>query len=89
MNGTFPITKGSTEGIADMNEPAKFQLKTQVEHLAAEAFHQHLISGYGDGEYPDEYQIVIDGKPRHFPLDYAKSFLLQLVERGKLTALIR
>ena len=76
-----------------MNEPAKFQLKTQlksqVEQLAAQAFHQHLISGYGDGEYPGEYQIVINGKPRHFPLEYAKSFLLELVERGKLSALLR
>ncbi|NJO77856.1 MAG: hypothetical protein HC827_04555 [Cyanobacteria bacterium RM1_2_2] len=72
-----------------MNEPAKIQLKSQVEQLAAEAFHQHLISGYGDGEYPGEYQIAINGKPRHFPLEYAKSFLLKLVERGKLTALMR
>lgn len=72
-----------------MNYSAKIQLKTEVEQLAAEAFHQHLISGYGDGEYPGEYQIVLNGKPRHFPLEYAKSFLLQLVERHKLTALIR
>lgn len=72
-----------------MNDPAKMQIKTQVEQLAAEAFHQHLISGYGDGEYPEEYQIVLNGKPRHFPLEYAKSFLRQLVERNKLTALIR
>lgn len=72
-----------------MSNPAKFQLKTQVEQLATEAFHQHLISGYGDGEYPDEYQIVISGKPRHFPLEYAKSFLLELVEHNRLMALIR
>jgi hypothetical protein len=55
-------------------------LRTEVEKLAAEAFHQHLISGYGDGESPDEYQIVIQGKPRHYSLEYAHSLLTNLVE---------
>jgi hypothetical protein len=56
------------------------QLRAEVEKLAAEAFHQHLISGYGDGELPDEYQIVIQGKPRHYSLEYAHSLLANLVE---------
>jgi hypothetical protein len=55
------------------------QLKDEVEKLAAEAFQQHLISGYGDGEYPDEYQLVIDGKPRHYPLPDAHSLLADLI----------
>lgn len=55
------------------------QLKQEVTALAATAFHQHLISGYGDGESPGEYQIVIQGKPRHFSLEYAHDFLEQLL----------
>lgn len=54
-------------------------LKKQVHRLAEEAFQRNLISGYGDGEYQDEYQIVIDGKPRHFPLSYACNFLKELI----------
>lgn len=64
-----------------MYRTANIQLKTEVEKLAEQAFHQHLISGYGDGEYPDEYQIVIQGKPKHFPLEYARSFLARLVRQ--------
>lgn len=66
---------------------AKIQLKNEVEQLAAEAFHRHLISGYGDGEYPDEYQIVMQGKPKHFPLEYARSFLARLVRQNQVALL--
>lgn len=62
-----------------MNSTADPELKREVERLAEEAFHQHLISGYGDGERPNEYQIVYEGKPRHFPLEYTYSFLTQLL----------
>ena len=46
----------------------KAELKNQIEKLAEEAFHRHLISGYGNGESANEYQIVYEGKPRHFSL---------------------
>jgi hypothetical protein len=72
-----------------MVSTAHSQLKVEVEQLAAQAFYQHLISGYGNGENPDEYQIVIDGKPRHFPLEYARTFLLQLVAAERTAALLR
>ncbi len=73
-----------------MNVLVKSRLKEEVETLAAEAFHQHLISGYGDGEYPDEYQIVIQGRPKHFTLEYARSFLANLIEHSSFgTGLIR
>jgi len=52
--------------------------KKEVERLAREAFHRRLISGYGDGEYPDCYQIVYKGKPRNFSLSYAYWFLHSL-----------
>lgn len=54
-------------------------LKEQVHQLAEEAFQRKLISGYGDGEYRDGYQIVLDGKPRHFSLRYAHEFLKKLM----------
>jgi hypothetical protein len=54
-------------------------LRSQVYALADEAFHQHLISGYGDGEYADQYQIVYQGKPRHLRLDQAQAFLSILI----------
>jgi hypothetical protein len=57
-------------------------LREEVHHLAEDAFHRHLISGYGDGENPDEYQIVYKGKPRHLPLDRARSFLIDLIEHS-------
>lgn len=62
-----------------MNSSLNRELREQVNLLAEEAFHQHLISGYGDGEHPDEYQIVYQGKPRHFPLERAQSFLTSLL----------
>ncbi len=55
-------------------------LREEVHALAEEAFHLHLISGYGDGEYDGEYQIVYKGKPRHLPLDRAKAFLVNLIQ---------
>jgi hypothetical protein len=55
-------------------------LRAEVHALAEEAFHLHLISGYGDGEYEGEYQIVYKGKPRHLPLERAKAFLTHLMQ---------
>jgi hypothetical protein len=59
----------------------KAGLRNQVEKLAEEAFHRKLISGYGDGQYSDEYQIVFKGKPRHLPLGRARSFLGNLIKK--------
>jgi len=58
----------------------KAGLKDEVEKLAEEAFHLKLISGYGDGPDESEYQIVFKGKPRHLPLEQAKSFLAHLLK---------
>lgn len=55
-------------------------LREEVHALAEEAFHLHLISGYGDGEYEGEYQIVYKGKPRHLPLERARIFLVNLMQ---------
>jgi hypothetical protein len=57
----------------------KADLKKEVQDLAEEAFHRKLISGYGDGPDSNEYQIVFQGKPRHLPLEYARSFLSDLL----------
>jgi hypothetical protein len=62
----------------DMNT-TKTQLRGEVRKLAEEAFHLKLISGYGDGQYSDEYQIVYNGKPKHFPLERARLFLRNLM----------
>lgn len=62
-----------------MNE-IKADLREEVRQLAEEAFHQKLISGHGDGPNKNEYQIVIKGKPRHFSLEEAYSFLENLVK---------
>ncbi|MBW4631580.1 MAG: hypothetical protein KME30_06680 [Iphinoe sp. HA4291-MV1] len=59
-------------------------LRKEVQHLAEEAFHRKLISGYGDGPDTHEYQIVFQGKPRHFPLEHARSFLCDLLFDSKL-----
>lgn len=56
-------------------------LRNEVHKLAEEAFHRNLISGYGDGEYGDEYQIVVQGKPRHLPLTHARLFLSNLIRQ--------
>lgn len=55
-------------------------VKSEIERLAEQAFHQRLISGYGDGEFPEQYQIVYQGKPRHFPLIHAYLFLDMLLK---------
>lgn len=57
----------------------KADLKKEVQDLAEEAFHRKLISGYGDGPDNNEYQIVFQGKPRHLSLEYARSFLTDLL----------
>jgi hypothetical protein len=57
------------------------ELRNKVHQLAEEAFHYHLISGHGDGEYPNKYQIVYQGKPRHFSLKQAYVFLDELLMR--------
>lgn len=57
----------------------KTSLRNEVRQLAEEAFHLKLISGYGDGQYGDEYQIVCDGKPKHFPLERARLILRNLI----------
>ncbi|NJO41396.1 MAG: hypothetical protein HC769_17515 [Cyanobacteria bacterium CRU_2_1] len=59
---------------------SKAALKEEVEKLAEKAFHQRLISGYGDGEFPNKYQIVYEGKPRHFSLEHARIFLEELMQ---------
>jgi hypothetical protein len=57
----------------------KTALRDEVHNLAKEAFHLKLISGYGDGQYSDEYQIVHNGKPKHYPLEGARTFLYNLI----------
>jgi hypothetical protein len=57
-------------------------LRDEVHSLAETAFHYKLISGYGDGEYPDKYQIVYQGKPKHFPLAEARAFLIYLLKHS-------
>ena len=57
---------------------AKAGLRDEVQ-IAEEAFHLKLISGYGDGQNSNEYQIVVNGKPRHFPL-LKRLFLLRQLD---------
>jgi hypothetical protein len=57
-------------------------LRDEVRLLAEEAFHRKLISGHGDGADKEEYQIVYQGKPRHFPLEQARFFLTNLLDTG-------
>ncbi|MBW4579788.1 MAG: hypothetical protein KME42_09480 [Tildeniella nuda ZEHNDER 1965/U140] len=57
-------------------------LRAEVHALAEDAFHRHLISGHGDSEYPDEYQIVHQGKPKHLSLSGARAFLTKLIQRS-------
>lgn len=64
------------------DQPQVDQLRGEVHELADAAFHRHLISGHGDSEYPDEYQIVHQGKPKHFPLSRARAFLAKLMQRS-------
>jgi hypothetical protein len=74
-----PQTERDTEHLTCLTSERRSELKSEVERLAKQAFYRHLISGYGTGEYPDEYQIVYQGKPRHFSLEYAHRFLQQLM----------
>jgi hypothetical protein len=60
-------------------------LRNEVRQLAEEAFHRKLISGYGDGPDNNEYQIVFKGKPRHFPLAHARTFLGSLMKHPHAT----
>lgn len=57
-------------------------LKDELDKLAEDAFHRHLISGYGNSEYSDKYQIVVQGKPRHLPLENARAYLNRLLQRS-------
>jgi hypothetical protein len=54
-------------------------LRSEVRQLAEEAFHLKLISGYGDGQYGDKYQIVYNGKPKHYTLECARFILKNLI----------
>lgn len=63
-----------------MNHSSNVVLKDRIKSLANTAFHRHLISGYGESEFPNQYQIVYQGKPRHFSLDHAFVFLKMLVD---------
>lgn len=58
-------------------------LRNKLHDLAESAFHRHLISGHGDGEYPDKYQIVYQGKPIHLPLEEAYDFLCELINEDR------
>lgn len=59
-------------------------LRNEVRELAEEAFHHKLISGYGDGQNMNEYQIVYQGKPRHISLEQARLFLIDLIYRHQI-----
>ncbi len=59
-------------------------LRDEIRELAEEAFHLKLISGHGDGEDINEYQIVYQGKPRHLPLEQARFFLTNLLYRSRI-----
>lgn len=58
-------------------------LRDEVHQLAEEAFNRKLISGHGDSQNSNEYQIVWNGKPRHLPLERARSVLRNLIERSQ------
>ena len=57
----------------------KTSLRDEVRELAEQAFHLKLISGYGDGQYSDKYQIVDNGKPKHYTLECARFILKNLI----------
>lgn len=57
-------------------------IRDEIEHLAKEAFNRNLISGYGHGQYRNEYQIVCNGKPRHYPLEQARALLQQMIKNS-------
>lgn len=58
-------------------------LREEVRKLAEKAFNLRLISGYGDGQYSDKYQIVYNGKPKHFPLERARFILSNLITSSR------
>jgi hypothetical protein len=68
----------STQNMSTQNT----DLKGTVRKLAEEAFNRRLISGYGDGEFKDKYQINYQGKPRHLSFERAKAFLSRLIEEA-------
>ena len=57
----------------------KAVLRDEIRQLADRAFHRKLISGFGDGLDNSEFQIVIEGKPRHLPLNEARSVLNEML----------
>ena len=59
-------------------------LRDEIRRLADEAFHRKLISGFGDGPDNNEFQVVIDGKPRHLPLDEARSVLNEMLRTNQV-----
>ena len=61
----------------------KTSLRQEVQQLAKKAFQRKLISGYGDGQYSDEYQIVYNGKPKHYPLERARFILSNLIANDR------
>lgn len=84
MSKKFMNTSFTNEPLVNSltKHPDDDQLRDEVHELAEAAFHRHLISGHGDSEYPDEYQIVHQGKPKHFPLSRARAFLAKLIQRS-------
>lgn len=62
-----------------MKSTTKTELRSEVRQLADRAFHLKLISGYGDGQDSDEFQIVYQGKPKHFSLERARLILNDLI----------
>ncbi|MDF0556775.1 hypothetical protein [Kamptonema sp. UHCC 0994] len=61
----------------------KTAIRDRVHELAEKAFHRKLISGYGDGQDSNEYQIVWNGKPRHLSLEEALSLLTMLIDQAQ------
>jgi len=80
MNKPLSNEPFSTEPLKDKTGD---DLRTEVHELADAAFHSHLISGHGDSEFSDSYQIVRQGKPTHLPLNRARTFLAKLIQRSK------
>lgn len=62
-----------------MMSATKTELRSEVRQLADKAFHLKLISGYGDGQDSDEFQIVYQGKPKQFSLERARLILNDLL----------
>jgi hypothetical protein len=68
-----------------MMSTTKTELRGEVRQLADRAFHLKLISGYGDGQDSDEFQIVYQGKPKHFSLERARLILNDLITSNSPT----